>query len=168
MFCQLWILLTFASVHLRVCSPGCFLLGFCPLGCLSIWHSVHIGLRPQEGLSNLVWLTCYSVYLWVGPTGCLSTCILSTLESGHMTFLPRRIVPTIGSVNSGFYSHLVLSTWILSSREYGNMTFCPRRIVSTKGFVNSGFCLRLLRSIWESLHLEVYLLGFCPLESLAT
>ena len=28
-----------------------------------------------------------------------------------MTFSTRRIVSTIGSVNSGFYSHLVLSTW---------------------------------------------------------
>ena len=28
-----------------------------------------------------------------------------------MTFSTRRIVSTIGSVNPGFYSHMVLSTW---------------------------------------------------------
>ena len=154
---------TWQTVHL-----GVFLLWFCPFGSLSIWHSVHIGLRLQEGLSNLVWLTCYYLYLWVGPTGCLSTCILSTLESGYMTFSPRRIVPTIGSVNPGFCSRLVLSTWDfvrpgclftwnLSSWKFGNMTFRPLLCVPTNVPVNSGFCSHLGLSTRDNVHKGLFL-----------
>ena len=112
-----------------------------------------------------------------------------------MTFCPCRIVSTIGSVNSGLCSRLVLSssksvqlgvcllefylTW-----ESGYMTFCPRRIVSTISSMNSGFYLRLvlstldyvhkglflfeIMSTWHSVHLGVWLRWFCLLASLAT
>ena len=54
---------------------------------------------------------CGSVFFEVSPPGGLSTWILSTLESGHMTFCPRRIVSTIGSVCFGFCPRVVVSTW---------------------------------------------------------
>ena len=103
------------------------------------------------------------VHFALCPLGSLSTWTLSSSESGHMTLSPPRVVSTIGSVNSGICSRLVLSTWdsgpngclstlILTTPESGYMTFCPRRIVSTKGFVNSGFCLGLL----------LYILGVLP------
>ena len=47
----------------------------------------------------------------VCPAGCLSTCILSTCESGHMAFYKRRILSTIDSVNCGFCLRVVLSNW---------------------------------------------------------
>ena len=119
------------------------------------------------------------VHFALCPLGSLSTWTLSSSESGHMTLSPPRVVSTIGSVNSGICSRLVLSTWdsgpngclstlILTTPESGYMTFCPRRIVSTKGFVNSGFCLGLLLSTWASVYLGVYLLRFCPLADLST
>ena len=95
-----------------------------------------------------------------------------------MTSSPRRIVSTIGSVNSGFCSRLVLSTWdsihlgvclleICLLGSLGYMTFCPGRIVSTIGSVNSRFCLHVVLSTLESVHLCVCLLGICCLWSLA-
>ena len=96
-----------------------------------------------------------------------------------MTLCPRRIVSTIGSVNSAFRSCLVLSSWkfvqlgvflleFCLSWESGHMTFCPSRIVSTIGSLNSRFCSRLAYSTWDSIYLGGCLLEVCPLESLAT
>ena len=89
-----------------------------------------------------------------------------------MTFCPRRIVSTIGSVRSGFCLRVVLSTWglslwvksiwIPSTWESGHMKFCPPRIVSTFAFVNSGFCQRLVLSSLNSVQLGVCRLEFCP------
>ena len=64
-----------------------------------------------------------------------------------MTICLRRILYTIGSVNSGFCSCLGLSTWDCVHKEL--------------------FLLEIM-SIWHSVHLRVCLLGFCLLWSLAT
>ena len=148
-------------------SLGSAHLWFFLLGSQSIWvvvflEIVYLGVLLHEilpkwdGVNYLfcqlcILLTFGSVYLGFCPTGCLPTWILSTSESGHMTFCPCRIVSTIGSVNSAFRSCLVLTSlesvqlegcllefcllW-----ESGHMTFSPNRIVSTIGSVNSGLC----------------------------
>ena len=92
-------------------------------------------------------LTFCIVFLEVCLTGCLSTWILSTLESGHMPFCPRSIVSTIGSIKSVFYPRLVLSAW---------------------DYVHKGLFLFEIISTLHSVHLGVCLLVFCPLGSLAT
>ena len=187
-FCSLLVLSTLEFGYLGVC-----LLGFCTLGNPCKCYSVNWGLcqglvvftldSAPSWFCLLVIMSKQDFFNWdpvyfaLCPLGSLSTLTLYTLESGHMTFSPRRVVSTIGSVNSGFCSRLVLSTWnsgptgclstlIQSTWESGHMTFCPLRIVSTKGFVNSGYCLGLLLSTWASVHLGVYLLGFCPLAGL--
>ena len=105
-FCSCLAYSTWDSIYM-----GVWLLGFCSLGSLPIWQSVHKVIFPRYGLSNLVGLTFSSLPFWAFPTWCLSSWILSTLESGHMTVSPSRIVSTIGSVKSGLCSLLVLSTW---------------------------------------------------------
>ena len=64
-----------------------------------------------------------------------------------MTFSPSRIVSTISSVNSWFWSNLVLST---------------------SDYAHEGLFLFEIMSTWQSVQLGVCLLGFCPLASLAT
>ena len=61
-----------------------------------------------------------------------------------MTFRPIRIVSSIGSFNSGFYSHLVLFTW---------------------DYVNKGLLVFEIMSTLHSVYLDVCLLEFCPLWS---
>ena len=99
-FCQLWILLvlvlsTWESVFLDFC-----LLGMFPLGSLATRHSSQIGLFP------LILSSWKSVQL-----GVFLLRFCSSLESGHMTFYPRRIVSTIGSVYSGLSPRSVLFQW---------------------------------------------------------
>ena len=199
-FCPLLVLATLDSAHSCLSSLesghlGVCLLGLCSLGNPCTCYSVNWGLcqglvvftldSAPSWFSLLVIMSKQDFFNWdpvyfaLCPLGSLSTWTWSTLESGHVTFSPRRVVSTIGYVNSGFCSRLVLSPWdsgptgclstlILSTRESGHMTFCPRRIVSTKGFVNSGFCLGLLLSTWASVHLGVHLLWICPLAGLST
>ena len=112
-----------------------------------------------------------------------------------MTFCPRRIVSTISSMNSGFYSRLnistldyvhkrlspfdIMSTWhfvhlggcllqIGLSWESGHMIICPCRIVSNIDSFNYGFCPRVVMSTWESVYMGGCLLWICQLGSLAT
>ena len=96
-----------------------------------------------------------------------------------MTFCQLRFASTIGSVNSGFGSRLVVfsskfvklgvvSLGFSLSWESGNMIFCPRKIVSNIVSVNSGFCSRLVLSTMEWVHLGFCHLGIFPLGSLAT
>ena len=48
-----------------------------------------------------------------------------------MTFSSRRIVSTIGFVNSGFYSSLVLSTWYSVHLDVCLLGFCPLGSLAT-------------------------------------
>ena len=110
-FCQLWILLflvlsTWESVLLGFC-----LLGIFPLGSLAPWHSSQIGLFP------LILSSWKSVQL-----GVFLLRFCSSLESGHMTFYPRRIMSTIGSVHSGFSPRAVLFNW-----DYVHLDVCLLR-----------------------------------------
>ena len=124
--CQLWILLHLGSVYLGLCPYRTVYLGSCPLCTLLTWflidfESVYLGVWLNFNWPMLdcihywfcqLWVLPKwgSVYLGIIPAGCLSTWSPSTLESGHMTCCPCRIVSAIGSVNSGFCSRLVLST----------------------------------------------------------
>ena len=184
-FCILLIQSTLGSAHLWF-----FLLGSQSIWVVVFLEIVYLGVLLHDILPKwdcVNYLFCQlcillmfgSVYLGFCPTGCLPTWILSTSESGIMTFCPRRIVSTIGSVNSAFRSCLVLSSWkfiqlgvflleFCPSWESGHMTYCPSRIVSTIGSLNSRFCSRLAYSTWDSIYLGGCLLGICPLESLAT
>ena len=117
---------TWQSVHLDVC-----LLWFCPFGSLSIWHSVHIGLRPQEGLSNLVWLTCYYLYLWVGPL-----LVLSTLDSAHVWFSLLGILFDLGVCLLGICPLESLATW-----HFAHFCVCPLLFLSTLDSAHIWDCL---------------------------
>ena len=97
-----------------------------------------------------------SVYLGVRPYGTLSSLILSAQKSVHMTFCPRRIVFTIGSVNSGFCPRWVLSSWksvqpgawLLGIRLLGSLAawhsahvgLCPLMVLSTPDSAYIWFC----------------------------
>ena len=127
-FCSRLVLSTWESVHLGIYllrfSPLGSLatwhvahVGLCPLLLLSPLDSAHVWFCFLGSLSNSVFVyfnsvhlgslvtwhsACGSVYFGVNPPGWLSTWNLSTWESGHTTFFPRRIVSFIGSVQSGF------------------------------------------------------------------
>ena len=127
-------------------------------------------------------LMIVSVFFRVSLTRCLSTWILFTLELSHMTFCPRRIVSTIGSVHSGFCSRLILSSWksvqlgvfllgffsSWESLDSAHVLFCLIGIIFTLVFVYlAAFCLQvwphdiLLR--WDCVHC-----WFCQLWILLT
>ena len=137
---------------------GVWLRGFCSLGGMPIWQSVHKVLFPWYGLSNLVGLTFSSLRLWICPTRCLSSWIWSTLESGHMTFCPRRIVSTIGSVNSAFRSYLVLSSWKFVQLGVCLLEFCLLASLATRHSAHVGLCLLLILSTMGSAHVWLCLL----------
>ena len=146
MFCQLWILLTFASVHLRVCSPGRFVLGFCPLGSPATWHSAHIGLCPL-----LVPSTLDSAQFWFSILGIKFIKDFFYLKSCKLGMLFTWVFDYLDSVDLGVCPYDSQSTYVVAR----NKVF---RIWSGSPF---------LLSICESVQLGVCLNGFCPLESLA-
>ena len=148
------IMYSWHSVHM-----GVWLLGFCTLGSLPIWQLVHKILSPRLALSNLVRLTLSSLLLWICPTRCLSSWILSTLESGHMTFSPRRIVSTIGYVNSGFCSRLALSTWDSVQLGVCLLGFCPLANLATWHSAHVGLLPLLVLTTLLSAHGWFCLLG---------
>ena len=133
------------------------------LGNLSIWdfiffNSVHSNVCPHDEIltkdcvhswfcPNWTLLTFGSVYVEVCPGRCLPTLIRSTWESGLMKFCQRRIVYTIGSVNSEFFSLLVLSTW---------------------DYVHRGLLLIGFLSTLHSFHLVLNRFWNCLLGKLAT
>ena len=127
---HLWFFLLGSQSTLIVVFLKIVYLGVLIHDILPKWDCVHYWICQLRIL-----LTFGSVYLGFSPTGSLPTWILSTSESGHMTFCPRRIASSIGSDNSAFCSWLVLSSWkfvqlgvclleFCPSWESGHMTFC--------------------------------------------
>ena len=157
-------------------------------------ESPHDELLPKEcphRWFSLIWilLTFASVYLGVGPPGCLSTWKVYTLVSGQMTFCPRRIVSTIGSVNSGFCSRLDLSSWesvqvdvyllgfcqlencahdILPIEDCVKDWFCQLWIVLTFGSVYLVVSPRGWLSTWNHFTWESGHMTFCPRRIVST
>ena len=110
---------------------------------------LHDELLPKECAHRWfcpIWilLTYASVYLGVGPPGCLSTWKLYSLVSGQMTFCLHRMVSTIGSVNFGFCSLLVLSTFGSGHLGVCLLGFCTLGNLCTCYFVNWGLCQELV------------------------
>ena len=157
-FCPLGSLTSWHSAHVGLC-PLLFLstldcahflfrlLGSRPTWDFIFFDSVHSKVCPHDELltkdfvhcwfsPNWILLTFCSVYLGVCPGGCLPTLILSAWETGLMTFCPRRIVSTIGSVNSGFCSLLVLSSWKSLQLDVCLLGFCPLGNICTWYSVN--------------------------------
>ena len=147
---------------------------------LSTWHffhfdSVNSEVRPNDEhltsdcvkcwfypmlvLSNLGSSYSFSAYLWVSSPGWMSTWNVSTWESGHMTFLPDRIVSSIGSVNSRLCSLLVLSTWESVHLRLYLLWFCPLDDLSTCHVAHVGLCPLLVLSALDSAHPWFCLLG---------
>ena len=104
------------SVHLEVCPHDIL-----PQRIVSTIVSVNSWILPTLG----------SVFLEVGPTGCLTTMKPSTWESGYITFFPRKTLFSIGSVNSGLHSLLVQSTW-----EFVHLRLNLTLILSTRNSVH--------------------------------
>ena len=138
---------------------GVWLLGFCSLGSMPIWQSVHKVLYPRYGLSNVVGLTCSSLLLWICLNWCLSSWIWSTLESGHMIFSLSRIVSTICYVNYGFCSRLALSTWDAVQLGVCLLGFCPLASLATWHSAHIGLFPLLVLSTLLSAHVWFCLLG---------
>ena len=80
-----------------------------------------------------------------------------------MTFSPRRIVSTIGSVNSRFCSRLVLSTF-----ESGHQGVCALRIYPIGSLVTSNSSHIGFRPLRVLSTLDSALVCFCLLGSLST
>ena len=188
-FCSIWILLIFGSVFLGVLPTNCLSTWI-----RSIWKHVHMIFCQLRIVSTIFCVHSESSLLVLSTwdyfhTGLFLVGILSTLHSVHLvlnrfwncllgSLATCRIVSTIGSVNSGFCSLLVLSTWkfvylgvsLLEIRPLGSLAtwhsahvgFCPLLVLATLD--SAHFCLSSL----ESGHLGACLLGICPLESLAT
>ena len=92
-----------------------------------------------------------------------------------MTFSSCRIVSTIGSVNSGFYSHLALSTWdsvklgvcllgfcplgSLAKLHSAHVGLCPLRVLSTLDSAHVCFCLLGNLSTWVLIFLDFVIIG---------
>ena len=196
-FCPLWSLATWHSLQAGLCpllvlsNLDCAHFWFCLLGSQSTWvvvymESVHSGVWPHDSQStkfsahdkvfqiSLGWPWALS-FFWVCPTWCLSSWFLSTLESGHMTFSPNRIVSTICSVNSAFCSRLAYSTWdsiylgvfllgicpleSLATWHSAHVAVCPLMVLSTLDSAHVWFCL--LRSLcnWVFVYLNSIYLG---------
>ena len=120
----------------------------------------------------------------VCPAGCLPTLILSTWESGLMTFCPRRIVSIIDSFNSGFCSLFFLSSLesghlcvcLLGFCTLGNLCtwysvnwcLCQVLVVSTLDSAPSWFCLLVIMSKQDFFNWDPVYFALCPLGSLST
>ena len=79
-----------------------------------------------------------------------------------MTFCPRRIVSTIGSVNNGFCPRVVLfigmlSTWVFVYFDSDHSEVGPHDNRLTKDGVHSWFC-----QIWILLNFGSVYFGVCP------
>ena len=101
-----------------------------------------------------------------------------------MTFCLRRIVSTVGSVNSGFCSRVVLSTLesvhlgvrllkisqlgSLSTRHSANVGLCPLLVLSTLDCANCWFRLLGSLSIWVFVYFDSVQLGVWRHEILPT
>ena len=154
------------------------------LGSLSTWDfiffdSVHSKVSQHDELltkdcvyswfcPDWILLTFGSVYLGVCPGGCLPTLILSAWESGLMTSLPHRKVSSIGSVNSGLCSLLVLSSWESCHITIWNVGFCPLLVLLTLDSAHIWFCLLWSPSTWVLVYLESAYLGVWPHDILPT
>ena len=98
-----------------------------------------------------------------------------------MTFSSCRIM-SIGSVNSGFYSHLALSTWdsvqlgvcllgfcplgSLAKLHSAHVGLCPLLVLSTLDSTQVWFCLLGILSIWMFVYLDSVHLGVWPHNNL--
>ena len=125
-FCSRFVLSSSNYVHLGGC-----LVGIYPLGSLATWHFPHVGWFPLFVLSTLDCALYWFGLLGSPPPGILSTLIPSTRTSVRMTFCPRNIVSSIGSINSVFYSRYVLSTWGFVHLGLYLLWFCPLESLST-------------------------------------
>ena len=185
-FCPLGSLAAWHSAHVGLC-PLLVLstldsahAWFCLLGSLSTWNfiyfdSVHSKVCPHDELWTKDWvhswfclnwilLTFRSVYLAVCPGGCLPTLILSAWESGLVTFCPRRIVFTIGSVNSGFYSIFVPSSWEYFQLDVCLLQYCPLGNMCTCYSVNWGLFQGLVVFTLDSAPSWFCLLGIMSIQ----
>ena len=152
-FCQLRIVSTIFCVHSE----------FSSLLVLSTWDYFHTGLFLIGILSTLHSVHFVLNRFWNCLLGSLATC---------------RIVSTIGSVNSGFCSLLVLSTWKFFYLGVSLLENRPLRSLATWHSAHVGFCPLLVLAtldpahFWlsslESGHLGVCLLGLCSLGNPCT
>ena len=98
----------------------------------------------------------------------MSTWNLSTWKSGLKTFFPRRIVSSIGSVNSGMFSLLVLSTWESVHLSVCLLSICTLGSMAAWHSAHVGLCLLLVLTILDSYHIRSVFLGVCPTRFLST
>ena len=161
----LWILSNWVFVYFDFFHLGVWPLAIIPTyDCIHYWFcqhwillkigSVNFGLCSWSSFS--IW---DHVHLAIFPTGCLSTWNLSTWVSGHMTFFSCRIVSSIGSINSGLCSFLVLFTWESVHLGLYLLWFCQLGSLSTWHSAHVGLCPQLVLSNLFSTHVWFDLLG---------
>ena len=191
-FCPLWSRATWHSAHvglfplLALSTLDSADVWFCLLRSQSTWVNVylesvhsevcaHDELLTKKGVHHLfcqfwILLTLGSVFLGDSPPGWMSTWNLSTWKSGIMSFFPRSIVSSFGSVKSGLCSLLVLSTsesvhlgffllgfcplWSLATWHSAHVGLFPLLALSTLDSADVWFCLLRSRSTWVNVYLE--------------
>ena len=134
------IMSTWHSVYLDAC-----LLEFCPLGIWSLWQSVHIGRHPRKGLSNLVWFTFCSIYLWGGPTGCLSTWFfllwsLARWHPPHAGLCPLLVSSTLDFAHVWFCLLGILSNLVFVYLDSVHLGVLPHDILPRQDCVHYWVC----------------------------